>query len=511
MTFRNLFSSFIVVSLVASFAFAQRGKKDYVPGEVLIKFKDAADSASSRFARETGSRALENVGNTGWKRIKLPASLGIDKAIERYRQRADVESIQPNFYYHLLTTPNDPQYGSLWGMAKISAPTAWDLTTGSAAVVVADIDTGIRYSHEDLAANVWTNPGEIPNNGIDDDGNGFIDDYYGYDFFYNDPDPLDENGHGTHTAGTIGAAGNNSLGVTGVNWNVKIMAIKIYSAVGTDSTSAMLVNAYNYVRMMKERGVNIKVTNNSYGDCPEACGADQAVKEALDALGNAGVLNVFAAGNNGRNIDTAPFYPASYTNPTILSVAASDSSDDRAGFSNYGVNSVDIAAPGVSILSTIRNSDSGYGFLSGTSMAAPHVAGAAALLASYDPALSPVSLKATLMNNVDQLANWNGIVRSGGRLNVAKTLQNPTVCTFNLATDSILVRTRGGYYSVDVNAPSNCDYSVKSSVKWIYFDGAKDLTGTGTANFRVTVNPTISRSATVTIAGQTVTITQSRN
>lgn len=511
MTFRDLFSSFVIISLAASFAFAQRGKMNYVPGEILIKLKDISGGASSRFARETGSRTLEKIGNTGWKRVKLPTGLAIEKAIERYRQRADVESVQPNFYYHLLAAPNDPQYGSLWGMAKISAPTAWDLTTGSATVVVADIDTGIRYTHEDLAANVWTNPGEIPNNGIDDDGNGFIDDYYGYDFYANDPDPLDENGHGTHTAGTIGAVGNNSLGVTGVNWNVKIMAVKIYSAAATDSTSAMLVNAYNYVRMMKERGINIKATNNSYGDCPEACGADQAVKEALDALGNAGVLNVFAAGNNGRNIDNAPFYPASYTNPTILSVAASDSSDNRAGFSNYGVNSVDIAAPGASILSTIRSSDSSYGYLSGTSMATPHVAGAAALLASYDPALSPASLKATLMNNVDQLANWTGIVRSGGRLNVAKALQNQTVCTFNLATDSLRVRTRGGYFTVDVDAPPNCDYSVKSSVKWINFDGAKDLSGTGQAGFRVTVNPTIMRSGAITIAGQTVTITQSRN
>ena len=139
----------------------------------------------------------------------------------------------------------------MYGMAKISAPQAWDLTTGSSTVVIANIDTGCKYTHEDLAANMWTNPGEIPNNGIDDDGNGFVDDYYGYDFFFNDPDPLDENGHGTHTTGILGAVGNNSLGVVGVNWNVRIMSIKIYNSIGFGTTSAMLINAYNYVRMMK--------------------------------------------------------------------------------------------------------------------------------------------------------------------------------------------------------------------------------------------------------------------
>ena len=146
---------------------------------------------------------------------------------------------------------------------------------------MADIDTGLDYTHEDLMANVWTNPGEIPNNGIDDDGNGFVDDYYGYDFRYNDPDPMDEHGHGTHTAGTMGAVGNNGIGVVGVCWHVKIMGVKIYSAIADDSTSAMVINAYNYVRMMKNRGVNIVATNNSYGGCPETCGYDQATKDAI--------------------------------------------------------------------------------------------------------------------------------------------------------------------------------------------------------------------------------------
>jgi subtilisin family serine protease len=279
---------------------------------------------------------------------------------------------------------------------KISAPAAWDLTTGSSAVVVANIDTGIRYTHEDLAANAWTNPGEVNGNGIDDDGNGFVDDYYGYDFRFNDSDPADQNGHGTHTSGTIGASGNNGLGVAGVSWNVKIMTIKIYSQSGTDTTSAMLINAYNYVTMMKNRGVNIRITNNSYGGCDEACGYDQATKDALDAMGDAGILNVFAAGNDARNTDNLPAYPASYTSPSILSVANSTSTDTRNGSSNFGIVTVDLSAPGTAILSTTNGSNTSYGGMSGTSMASPHVAGAAALLAAYNPNLSAASLKATL-------------------------------------------------------------------------------------------------------------------
>ena len=506
---------FVILLGAVNFAFGQKFEKAYADGEVLVKFKSGTDSALiAQTNAFVGASLLETLGDLNWIRVKLPAGMPVEKAIEEYKQFGEIEVVQPNFYYHLLATPNDPQYSNtgMYGLSKISAPAAWDMTTGSSSVVVADIDTGLRYTHEDIAANAWTNPGEINGNNIDDDGNGFIDDYYGYDFRYNDPDPLDENGHGTHTAGTIGAVGNNGVGVTGVNWNVKLMAIKIYSAGGTDSTSAMLVNAYNYVRLMKNRGVNIRVTNNSYADCPEACGYDQATRDALNALGEAGVLNVFAAGNNsGRNIDTQPLYPASYDLPSILAVASSTSTDARSGFSNIGVVSVDLAAPGSSVYSTYNGSNSSYATLSGTSMATPHVAGAAALLSSFNPNLSAASLKATLMNTVDVLAAWNGIVKTGGRLNVQRALQNQTVCSFNLSQSSQTVKLKGGYYSVNISAAQNCDYSAKSNASWISVSSPNILSGNGIVTFRVAMSPKISRTGTITIGGQTLTVIQSRN
>ncbi|HEX8636602.1 MAG TPA: S8 family peptidase, partial [Pyrinomonadaceae bacterium] len=442
----KIFCCIVFIALTAGFVHAQRISRNYAEGELLVKFKKGADKSSvEQFNEQIGSNVVERFADLGWQRVKLPENLPIEKALKQYENSAEVEAVQPNYYYQLLAAPNDPQFTSMYGLQKISAPAAWDLSIGSANTVVAVIDTGTKLNHEDLAGNLWTNAGEINANGLDDDGNGFIDDYYGYDFFYNDADPSDENGHGTHVAGTIGALGNNALGVTGVNWNVRLMTIKIYDNDGLGTTAAMLINAYNYVRMMKNRGVNIRVTNNSYGGCDEACGYDQATKDAIDALGNAGVLQVFAAGNNGRDLETTPFYPAQYTTPSILSVAASNDVDTRWSNSNYGAVSVDVAAPGAGILSTYASPL--YATLSGTSMASPHAAGAAALLSSYNPGLSAASLKATLMNTVDVLTQWNGVVKTGGRLNAARALQNQTVCSFALDRPSQIARTKGGYYT----------------------------------------------------------------
>jgi subtilisin family serine protease len=202
--------------------------QNFAPGELLVKINAASQNQAlkNRSIEKVGAKMLQQLIGSDWIRVRLPKGMSLDEGIERFGDFPEVEAVQPNFYYHLLATPNDTSFGSLWGMTKISAPSAWDITTGNASVVVAVIDTGIRYTHDDLAANLWRNTSEIPNNSVDDDNNGFVDDYYGWDFRYNDSDPMDENGHGTHTAGTIGAVGNNGLGVVGVNWNVKVMAIK---------------------------------------------------------------------------------------------------------------------------------------------------------------------------------------------------------------------------------------------------------------------------------------------
>jgi subtilisin family serine protease len=516
-----LFAFFGLFALAT--ASAQNPGRPYVQDEVLVKLrKGTSNKRSNDLFAARGASKQENLGAQGWVRVKLKKGQDLQSALAELQQNPEVEAVQPNFYYHLAATPNDPMWSNsaLYGLTMISAPAAWDTTTGGPSVVVANIDTGMRYTHEDLAANMWKNPGEIQGNGFDDDGNGFADDYYGYDFFYNDPDPLDQHGHGTHTGGTIGAVGNNGLGVAGVNWNVKIMAIKIFSASGKDSTSAMLINAYHYIRMMKERGVNIRVTNNSYAGCDEQCGIDYATKEAIDAMGDAGILNVFAAGNNNQNNDTSatPNYPATYTSPSVLSVASSTSTDLRSGFSAYGVNSVDLTAPGSGVLSTTFASDSSYGIMSGTSMATPHVTGAAALLAAFDPSLSPASIKATLMNTVDTFAslgttveqNWAATpIRSSGRLNVARALQNRTVCSFDVSATTISARTKGGSYSVGVTAPQNCDFEIKRGDRWVHLDSDAG-SGSGQVRFWIRVNPVVHRTTTLTVAGKTITVNQTR-
>jgi subtilisin family serine protease len=506
----NAFKGLIVVLtiLLMSVISSQTAlaNKDYVEGEVLVKFKNGVSSALVN--RQTQADVLQEFPELSWQLVKLPANLTVEQGINAYQNLDGIESVQPNYIYRVLATPNDPRYGELYGMTQISAPTAWDTTTGSSGIVVAVIDTGIKFTHEDLAPNMWQNPGEIAGNGIDDDSNGFIDDVYGYDFADNDSDPSDVYNHGTHVAGTIGAAGNNSLGVTGVNWQVKIMALRIHDAAG-NSTSAKVIQAFQYARMMRLRGVTLRVTNNSYGGAPEAPGFDQATKDAIDAAGEANILNVFASGNNNRDIEALPFYPASYNSPSILVVAASGVGDVRATFSNYGTTSVDLAAPGAGILSTVIGIDnSTYGINSGTSMAAPHTAGAAALLAAANPSLTAASLKATLMNRVDLLPVWNGVLKTGGRLNIASAIANQTVCNFGVPMGQNFP-IAGGTGTINVTAAVNCDFPAVSLSPWITVTAGNPGSGNGTVDFTVSSNAgNPARTGFIKIADQVFTVSQ---
>ena len=307
-------------------------------------------------------------------------------------------------------TPNDTQYSSLYGMTKISAPQAWDITTGSSNVVVAVIDTGIDYTHPDLADNMATNPGEIRGNGVDDDGNGFVDDYYGYDFINGDSDPMDDHFHGSHCAGTIGARGDNGKGVAGVNWTVRLMPVKVLDSYGS-GTLAAVAAGMNYA---VKRGA--KIMSMSLG----TSGYSSTLENAIISAKNAGVLVVAAAGNSSQNTDISPNYPSASAQDNVLAVAASNSTDTLAYFSNWGPTSVDLAAPGESILSTYLGGQ--YAYASGTSMATPHVAGMAAMLLAVNPTLTYGQIKSILIGTVDPLSSMTGKMISGGRANLYKAV-----------------------------------------------------------------------------------------
>lgn len=366
------------------------------------------DGLTSEDLEVMSESTMVHLGGT-W-RIGLPSGVTVEEGIELLGAEDDLVLAEPNHIVEAVKTPNDPDYNQLYGMEKISAPLAWDVTTGSRDVVVAVIDTGVDYNHPDLADNIWTNPGEIPDNGVDDDGNGYVDDYYGYDFCNNDADPFDDHYHGTHCAGTVAATGDNSRGVPGVAWRASIMSIKFLCGNGSGSSWA----AARAIRYAVDNGAVI--SSNSWG----GTGRSSSISSAIDYARERGQLFIAAAGNSNKNMDHTNFYPAGYDHDNIISVAASDSSDRRASFSNYSSSRVDLAAPGVRIRSTIPNNR--YGSLSGTSMAAPHVSGAAVLLKARDPEMSYAAVKNHLLESVDPLDNWNGVVATGGRMNVAAAL-----------------------------------------------------------------------------------------
>jgi subtilisin family serine protease len=349
-----------------------------------------------------------------------------------YRGLPEVEYAEPNYEINLdgldsalnPVLPSDPKFSDQWSLfnegqrggkegADIAATRAWSVTTGDDDVVIAVLDSGVDYTHSDLANNIWVRPASVVP--YSDRDLGIIQDVHGYNAVENNADPMDDNGHGTHCAGIIGAEGGNDIGIAGVNWKVKIMPLKFMNAGGFGTTKDA-IEAINYVIDRKQKGVNVRAINASWGSTQKSRALEDVIRKANDA----GILFVAASGNASVDNDRVPHYPSSYNVPNVISVAALDRNDQLASFSNYGVKSVAIAAPGVDILSTWPGNE--FEEHSGTSMATPMVAGVAALVTAREPHISVADLRKRILESVDKLDSLKGKVVTGGRINAAKAV-----------------------------------------------------------------------------------------
>lgn len=394
-----------------------------VPGEVIVKFR-ANTSAQTVATLESladadDSQQLANLSSGSVWRLRS-SSRSAEAVAAALRNDSAVEYVEPNYVVRLDSTPNDPLYNQLWALKNTGQPIggrssagsdidiepAWDLTTGSAAVVVGVVDTGIDYTHPDLAANMWVNPGGKGNAGC-------AAGTFGFNAVNNTCNPMDDDGHGTHIAGIIGAAGNNGTGVSGVNWTTSLMALKFTNASGYGNVAAAIV-AIEFAIQAKIDGVNLRVLSNSWGGFPFS----RALLDVINKAKQHDIVFVASAGNSGNSNDITAYYPATYGTDNLISVAATENNDVLAQLSNYGAKTVHLAAPGFLIYSTLPGN--AYGFRSGTSTAAPHVAGVAALLLARSPALTTAQVKSAILDSVDRLPSLSTITR--GRLNAAKAL-----------------------------------------------------------------------------------------
>jgi len=512
---------------------------EYVPGEVLVKFKTVTageepevikqmrkkrsiqklqlepifsavkskeqeltvHATSTLNTQEIDKIAEQKKELSKIYKLTFDENLDISELVSELEEDPSVEYAEPNYIYTTQVTPNDPYFSDQWGLhntgqtggtadADIDAPEAWDISTRSEDVIVAVIDTGIDYNHPDLADNIWTNPDEIPGNNIDDDNNGYVDDINGWNFAYNNNDPMDDVGHGTHVAGIIGAVGNNNIGITGIAWKTSMMALKFLNSDGSgyadDAARAILYASNN----------GAKITNNSWGGGPFS----NTLRDAIQFSQELNVFFVAAAGNSTSNIDRIPSYPASYNIDNIISVAATDKNDSFAYFSNSGLTTVDLTAPGVDILSTLPNN--GYGKKNGTSMAAPHVTGALALLLSKSPNYSLLKLKDILFGMTDKTLEISEKVLSGGRLNLNNLL---TPREFSFYPGSILFYTNRDTSKTReikfLNYGSNSiQWNVTSTLpSWISLSKSSGAVQRETSDsLVVTINPTELESKTYT-------------
>jgi subtilisin family serine protease len=416
--------------------------------EVLVKFRsDVSLAEIRRIAEKNNDRIEDRIEEVkGLIAIDDLDNASAETVAAQYAQMSDlVKYAEPNYEIKLddptgfsasdallresessLVTPNDPKFNEQWALnnsgqnggkanADVAALKAWIKTQGSSDVVIAVLDTGVNYAHTDLAANMWFRPDNVPQ--YRDDELGTFNDSHGFNAADNLSDPMDENGHGTHCSGIIGAEGDNDEGIAGINWKVKIMPLKFMGRGGFGTTKDA-IEAINYAIDRKRNGVNVRVINASWGSTMYS----KALEDVIRAAGEEGILFVAAAGNNGSSNDRSPHYPSNYNLPNVISVAALDRNDNLASFSNFGVKTVHIAAPGREILSTWLGDD--YREASGTSMATPYVAGVAALILASEPKLSVEKLRERVLKSVDRLDALDGKVESAGRINAGKALGN---------------------------------------------------------------------------------------
>jgi len=487
------------------------------PYSVLVRFDIAADPrAIERDLDAVGGRVLE-VYDAVPGLIHLEISVPVERALAFLNQSKAVLYAEPDWVCKTTAVPNDPSFGNLWGMrntgqtvnsdpgvagADTRAHLAWDAFTGSSTFVIAIIDDGTNRSHPDLTANIWTNPGEIAGDGVDNDTNGYIDDTWGYDFYQRDNNP-NETGHGTHTAGTVGAVGNNGVGVAGVMWSCKLMALRFLGPNGGYTSDAILAVQYANAK-------RVRVSNNSWG----GGGFSQGLYDAINAGKAAGHLFVAAAGNSGANSDSTPAYPGAYNLDNIISVAATDNNDALASFSNYGSTTVDIGAPGVTIYSTYGTS--GYSYLNGTSMACPHVAGAVALVTSANPNMTYLQVRSRLLSTTRPVSSLSGKCVTGGVLDVAAAIAGsgggsntaPTVAISSPANGSSF--TTGTPITFTGTATDTQDGSLTASMTWTSslqgtigtggsFSRTDLVAGSHTITARATDSGSLQGSATVSI------------
>jgi subtilisin family serine protease len=417
--------------------------------EVLVRFRSGTTLATIKsLTARLNDRVEDQIESVnGLAVIEDQDGMDAQAVADEYRALPEVEYAEPNLtisldpevydyafdysainrtpgYTELAESPNDPMFSEQWSLdnqgqrggknqADISALRAWKKTTGSSKVVVAVLDSGVDYTHPDLMNNMWVRPADMAP--YTDNQLGTVNDRYGFNAIDNMRDPMDDNGHGTHCAGIIGAEGDNGEGIAGVNWEVEIMPLKFMSANGSGTTKDA-IEAINYVIDRKRAGVNVRIISASWGSTQKS----KALEDTIRKAGEEGILFVAASGNSSANSDKSPHYPAGYDLPNVISVAALNRNDDLASFSNYGAKSVHVAAPGSEILSTWLGG--AFEEHSGTSMATPEVAGVAALVLSVDQNLSVKELRERLFKSVDKLPSLEGKVSTGGRINAARAV-----------------------------------------------------------------------------------------